>query len=273
MNTSKLRKVNVSRILLILSPWIISVGLWFAITQLGFIRSVILPGPIRVAASFKDFWHVLPRAMAISLFMIITGFVIGTVLGVGMGLAMAYSHKVLDAFAPVYLFLRPVPIFALVPLYILWFGIGRVPQIALITTGVFIVIGVSTMEAIRNISPVYVQAAYTLGASRRQAIRTIVIPCIFPHLIGSIRVAANAAFSIDVAAEFMGSQEGLGFLMLVQANYLKTHGIMAIAGLYCITAFIFDRIIGAIETKLTEWTGRRVVGGGFSLFHLKKTRK
>ncbi len=263
----KTRKVSILRILLILSPWIIAIGLWYAITELGVIRPLILPSPVKVVASYADLWSALPRALSISLFMIITGFLLGTSLGVGMGLAMAYSRRILEAVAPIYLFLRPVPIFALVPLFILWFGVGKSPQIFLITTGVFIVIGVTTMEAIRNISPVYVQAAYTLGAGRKEVIRTVVIPYIIPHLIGGIRVAANAAFGLDVAAEFIGSQEGLGYLMLVQQNYLRTQGIIAIAGLYSVTAFIFDRVIGIVESKITEWTERRRAGGGYSLFH------
>jgi len=199
----------------------------------------------------------LPKALAISLFMILSGFAIGTGLGILSGLLMAYSATFLDAFGAILDFMRPVPVFALIPLFVLWFGIGKAPQIALIALGCSVVLGVTTNEAIRNMPSIYVRAAYAMGASRKDVFRTVVIPYIIPHLIGAIRVAAASSFGLDVAAEFMGSQEGLGYLMIVQQQYLKTDGILAVVILYSILAYLLDMLIAFLERRLTVWTERR----------------
>lgn len=233
---------------------------WFLITNLFHVRPIILP-PIRdVLLSFIQLSGSLPRALGISLYMTIVGFVLGTSLGVGVSVLMAYSKFFRDSFSSIFDFVRPVPIFALIPLFILWFGIGRIPQMALIMVGVSVIIGVVTLEAIRNIPKIYIDAAYTLGARKRQIFSTIILPSIFPHLIGSIRVGAATAFGLDVAAEFMGSQEGLGYLMIVQQNYLRTDGIIAIVIIYSVLAFVVDRLLSFVERKLTYWTERRVGG-------------
>ena len=253
----------------IIGSWVWFAGLliWFLITNYLKVKPVILP-PIRdVILVFKVLWAPLPKALSISIYMIIVGFIIGTVLGVGTSLAMAYSKFIRDSFSSLFDFTRPVPVFALIPLFILWFGVGRVPQIVLIIVGVSVIIGVVTLEAIRNIPKIYIDAAYTLGARKKAVFKTIIVPSIFPHIIGSIRVGAAAAFGLDVAAEFMGSQEGLGYLMIVQQNYLKTDGLIAIVIIYSVIAFIFDRILCVVERKLTYWTERRMSGKEDFMFY------
>jgi ABC-type nitrate/sulfonate/bicarbonate transport system permease component len=240
--------------------WFAILLFWFVLTNILKVKPIILPPIIDVIAVFKALAAPLPKAFAISIYMIIVGFVCGTALGVGTSIAMAYSKFVRDSFSSIFDFTRPVPVFALIPLFILWFGIGRIPQIVLIIVGVSVIIGVVTLDAIRNIPKIYIDAAYTLGAKKKEVFKTIILPSIFPHIIGSIRVGAAAAFGLDVAAEFMGSQEGLGYLMIVQQNYLKTDGIIAIVIIYSIIAFIFDRILCVVERKLTYWTERRVGG-------------
>lgn len=236
---------------------VVILAVWTIVTELKLVRPLFLPGPRLVLRAYVDLWAMLPKATLISLLMILSGFVLGSTVGIVSSVIMAYSRTVLNVFGAVFDFLRPVPIFALIPLFILWFGIGKVPQIALIALGCSVILGVTTMESIRNIPNIYVQASYTLGAKRWDVFRTVVIPYIIPHLIGAIRVGAAASFGLDVAAEFMGSQEGLGYLMIVQGQYLKTEGIMAIVIVYSLLALVLDRIIGVVESRITAWTERR----------------
>jgi ABC-type nitrate/sulfonate/bicarbonate transport system permease component len=258
---------RLKRILIGVWMWFAILLGWFLLTNLLRVRPVILP-PIRdVVMSFARLSGSLPKALGISIYMTLVGFVLGTVLGVGTSILMAYSKFFRDSFSSISDFIRPVPIFALIPLFILWFGIGRIPQIALILVGVSVLIGVVTLEAIRNIPKIYIDAAYTLGAKKKQIFSTIILPSIFPHIIGSIRVGAATAFGLDVAAEFMGSQEGLGYLMIVQQNYLKTDGIIAIVIIYSVLAFAVDRILCAVEKRLTYWTERRVGGKEEFMFY------
>lgn len=188
--------------------------------------------------------------------MTLAGFGIGVAFGTLSGLAMAYNKGIRDFLGAIFDFTRPVPVFALIPLFILWFGIGRAPQIALIALGTSVVLGVTTLEAIRNVPTIYIRAALTLGASRTKIYTTVIVPYIVPHLIGAIRVAAASSWGLDVAAEFMGSQAGLGYLIILQQTYLRTAGIVMLVVVYSCLAVLLDTLIARLEVKITPWTER-----------------
>ena len=133
-------------------------------------------------------------------------------MGVTIGLMMSYS-KIIDAILdPIVESIRPVPVIAMIPFLIMWFGIGEAGKIFLITLGVFAIIVVSTLEAVKNVPKIYVRAAKTLGASNNQIFRTIIIPGMIPGIIGPLRVATALSFTLVVAAEFMGAQQGLSLI-------------------------------------------------------------
>lgn len=230
---------------------------WAVVTEFSWVRPLFLPGPGDLWRSFVELSPLLPKALLISFSMIIAGFVVGSLLGVVLGMIISYPSPFSGSLGFLFNVVRPVPIFALIPLFVLWFGIGAAPQIALISFGCLVIVGVATAEAIRNTPRIYVQAARTLGAPQHDVFLRVILPFIQPHLIGAIRVAAAAAFGLDVAAEFMGSQSGLGYLMIVQQQYLKTSGIIVIVAIYSVCALILDKIIAIIERKLTSWTERR----------------
>src|SRR5690349_22696086 len=143
-----------------------AIVLWLGLTGAHVVGRLFLPAPGDLWTSFQGMGHQLPSAVVQSVSMTLVGFVIGTVVGVGIGLAMAYSKVVRELFGGVLDFIRPVPVFALIPMFVLWFGIGRTPQIVLIALGTSVILGVTTIEAIRNINPVHIRAALTLGSSR-----------------------------------------------------------------------------------------------------------
>lgn len=237
------------------------IGLWLAVTEAGLIGSIFLPSAGDLWTSFRGMESLLPSALAQSVTMTLTGFLIGSTVGITMGLTMAYSRTVRGLFGGVLDFIRPVPVFALIPMFVLWFGIGKTPQIVLIALGTSVILGVTTIEAVRNIAPVYVRAALTLGASRFTIYRTVVVPSIVPHLTGAVRVAAAAAWGLDVAAEFIGAQNGLGYMMIVRQTYLDTAGILVIVLIYSVLALTLDLVIRYAEAPLTRWTGRGVRHG------------
>ncbi len=90
----------------------------------------------------------------------------------------------------------PVPTFALIPLFVLWFGLGLAPQIAIIMFGTSIILGLATIEAVKNVPPIYIKAAFLLGANRMTIYRTVILPAILPHLMGAIRAAAAGAWGV-----------------------------------------------------------------------------
>ncbi len=233
------------------------VVVWAVITlATDLVQPIFVPSPMDIIRSFIDMReHVLVATLA-SLGITLSGFVIGVVAGVLLGLAIAYSRNFMEIVGPFLDFTRPVPVLALIPLFLLWFGVGLLPQILLVALGVSVVLGVSTYEAVRNMPVIFVRAAKNLGADKKTIFRTIVVPYIFPHLIGAIRVAAAMSWGLDVASEFMGAQVGLGYNMIVQQIYLNTAGIIALVLIYSLLAIGLDRTIRRIEARLTHWTER-----------------
>jgi ABC-type nitrate/sulfonate/bicarbonate transport system permease component len=232
-------------------------ALWIVVSELRLVRPIFVPPPENVWKSFAGMYRLLPKAIFTTVVMTLSGFGIGVAFGTISGLAMAYNKTLRDFLGTIFDFTRPVPVFALIPLFILWFGIGRAPQIALITLGTSVVLGVTTLEAIRNVPTIYIRAALTLGANRQRIYLTVIVPYIVPHLIGAIRVAAAASWGLDVAAEFMGSQAGLGYLIIMQQIYLRTAGIVMLVAIYSVLAVMFDTLIARLEERITPWTERR----------------
>ena len=234
---------------------------WIGVTYGGVVAPIFLPSPTDIWQSFQALRAVLPRHLWSSLSMTLVGFLIGSGIGILLGLLMAYSKWLREIGSDLFDFLRPVPVFALIPLFVLWFGIGRAPQITLIALGTSVILGVTTGEAIRNVSPVHINAALTLGGSRWQIYRNVVVPSIFPHLLGAIRVAAAVSWGLDVAAEFIGAQSGLGYLMIIRTQYLDTAGVLMIVAIYSVLAVAFDWLIQALSAPLTTWTERSATQG------------
>jgi len=231
---------------------------WVAVSEARLVRPIFLPPPAAIAGAFEGMAPQLPSAILTTVTLTVIGWALGVAIGMGFGLLMAYSRLARDYIGTIFDFLRPVPVYALIPLFILWFGVStRAPQIAIIALGTAVILGVTTLEAVRNVPPIYVRAALTLGASRAVIYRTVIVPSILPHLIGAIRVAAAVAWGLDVAAEFMGSSVGLGYLIILQQTYLRTAGIFLLVAIYSVLAVILDAIIARVERRITGWTERR----------------
>lgn len=236
-------------------------ALWAWVSTERFVRAIFLPSPGDLWTALNALLPGLPEALPASVFMTLTGLVAGCVLGLVNGLAMAYSKLLRELFGGILGFFRPVPIFALVPLFVLWFGLGKLPQIAIIMIGTWLVISLMTMEAIKNVQPVHIRAALTLGASRWTIYRTVVIPSIVPNMLGAMRAATAASWGLDVAAEFIGAQTGLGVMIIARQQYLDTASMIILIGIYSLLAITTDRLIVKLERPFTEWTGRNKVLG------------
>ena len=243
---------------------LVGLVLWYALTR-SIIDPVKLPGPEKVLRSGIEIIDLIPGAAWISLQMVVLGLTLGTATGLAAGLIFGYSPFIRRFFeATLDNFVRPVPFFALIPLFILWFGIGMAPQVALVALGIFLMFSLTTLEAIRNVPHIYVQAALTAGATRLHVYRTVVVPAILPHLVGFLRLAVAAAWGLDVAAEFFGSRTGLGFIMLVRQQYLDPAGMIMIVFIFCGLAIIFDQTARLAAARLTRWSPRMdrgLVGG------------
>ncbi|RAL96038.1 ABC transporter permease [Agrobacterium sp. MS2] len=229
---------------------------WVGLSNGLRIDPIYIPGPQNLYDRFMQMRALLPSALGYSLTIILGGYIAGSVAGVLTALVMAYSIIIRESVEPVVDTLRPVPIFALIPLFLLWFGVGFGSQIGLVAFGCFVILVVSTSEAVKNVPQIYVNAARTLGADRRRLFLTIVVPAIVPNLVGAMRVAAAQSFGLDVAAEFIGAQNGLGYLLINSSSYLNTDGIILIVIIYTVLAFLLDRLVAISTNRLIGWARR-----------------
>jgi ABC-type nitrate/sulfonate/bicarbonate transport system permease component len=231
---------------------------WFAVTAQGFnlVRPIKFPSPIMVVQAAIRTADLIPLDALATVSRVLFGFIVGTLLGLGFGLAMSYNRKVYYFFDPLVESIRPVPVIAMIPFFLMWFGIGEPGKLLLITLGVFAIIVVSTVEAIKNVPKIYVLAAQTLGASKLQLFRTVLVPAIVPQLIGPMRVAAALSFTLVVAAEFMGANAGLGFRILEARRLFSTDVIMLGVVLIGILSAVADALIRRGAAYLTRWSER-----------------
>ncbi|GII92633.1 ABC transporter permease [Sinosporangium siamense] len=239
-------------------------AVWAVLTLGGFVDKLFLPGPQDLMSVVTESWQELLANLGFTLTRQAVGFLIGSALGIGLGLLMASSRVVNAVLDPLVELIRPIPPLAIIPLLILWLGIGVVPQVLLVVFGCFVIMVVSTVEAVRNVPRIYLSAARTLGAGSTRIYRTIVMPAIVPALVGSIRVAAAASFGLVVAAEFMGAQEGIGYQMILAQRYLRTDQIIVCIAVITVTAWLVDQAIRRLERRYTGWTERHVTAGGAS---------
>jgi ABC-type nitrate/sulfonate/bicarbonate transport system permease component len=234
---------------------------WGTITNLGLVKPILLPTPQKLVSVWWAIGDLIPGAFWITLQMVVAGILVGGVAGLGFGLMFGYSRWARDLLEFSFDSLRVVPIFALIPLFLLWFGIGMRPQIALVTLGVMLILTIVTTEAVRNVLHIHVQAALTTGASRFHIYRTVVVPSIIPHILVGLRLAVISAWGLDVAAEFMGSVEGLGNLLIAGLNNLDSARIVAMTLVFLGLAIASDFLLRAVIKRTLRWT-QRTAGSG-----------
>ena len=236
----------------------ILVVIWFALSRGSRIDPVFLPPPEDVFNSAVELWDDLPGALWTSLRIVLIGLAIGGISGISVGLLLGYSPTIRRFFeATLDNLVRPVPFIAFIFLMILWFRVETVRLVALVAIGIFLLLSLTTLEAVRNVPQIYVKAALTAGAKRFRIYRTVVIPAITPHLISSVRLGAAYAWGLDVAAELSGSQQGLGYIMITRGSYyLDTASIVLIVFIFCSLAVIFDQSVRFAAARITRWSPR-----------------
>jgi ABC-type nitrate/sulfonate/bicarbonate transport system permease component len=229
--------------------------LWELATAMGWIDEVLLPSPAEVIktliASVAD--GSLLKNVVASLVRVLEGFLLAMIVAVPMGIAMGISRTVFGLFDPLLELLRPIPPIAVIPLTILWFGIGELSKALLIAYGAFFPILVNTMAGFREVERVHVHAAQALGATRYHIFRDVVLRSALPFVIVGARLGMGMAFIVLVAAELIASNAGLGF-MINDARYNFRTDQMFV-GMACIgtLGFALNMLLLKIEGRLLKW--------------------
>ena len=205
------------------------VALWEWGAQSGMVSTLYLPPPTAVA---RELWSMIRsgemwNAMAASLYRILWGFVVGTAAGIVVGLAVGVSRLFEAVLDPLIALTYPVPKIAILPLVILWLGIGEASKVAIIAIGVFFPVCINTLAGVREADPLLIKAAVSLGASRWQVLTKVVFISALPMMFAGLRLGAGMALLLVVSAEMIAASAGLGFLILHAGDLLLTRRLMA----------------------------------------------
>jgi ABC-type nitrate/sulfonate/bicarbonate transport system permease component len=185
--------------------------------------------------------------------LVLFGTGLGILLGVMAGLAISRWSVLRRAAEPIVLVVRTIPLLALIPLFLLWFGGAYVGNVVFIVFAVSMMLVINTVEAVRNVAPVHRSFARTLGASENQVFRTVIVPAIVPEMVGGIRVALGLSWAIALGAEFLASQSGLGRLLILSQNFLYTGRMLVIVFLFGLFATVVNAVALRLGRRITRW--------------------
>ena len=184
---------------------------------------------------------------------LVIGLVVGIGLGIGVGLLVGMSRWARDVVLPPVLLLRTIPILALIPLFMFWFGAREAGILIFVSFAVFSMMIVNTLEAIRNVPPIYQDYARCMGATRRQIYRTVIVPAILPSLNGGIRVILGLSFAIVLAGELLATDSGLGWLMILSERFFMIGRIVVIVVIFVILSLILNGLYLAASRYVNRW--------------------
>lgn len=264
MNTqAEIKRRRVVYMVLAVGSPLALLALWVAATQLGWIRSVLLPGPAAVLATLQEMALQgysgvgLLTHVGASLARVGIAFVAGSLLGIAIGMLRGRVPAVDAVWLVPAELLRPIPPLGLIPLFILWFGIGEMSKILLIFVAVFLIMMINAQAGASSCAQDVLRAAHTLGASRLQVFRHVVLPSALPQIVTGLRVALGTALSILVASELLGGDRGLGFIVLDASNFFRTTHVFAGIAIIGFIGLLSDRVLAAAGKRLVHWEGRR----------------
>lgn len=260
---SILRIFASDRVLWIGSPILILI-LWEGITRLGSVPSFILPAPsdiFRAIFNLLISGELLPH-IGYSLFRALSGFVVGSITGVLLGLMMGWSRIVNNIADIPFNVFRAVPKAALVPVFIIWFGIGEFPKILLLALTVFVLCTVNTIAGVRSVDITMIKAARSLGAKDRDILKEIIIPAAMPMIFAALRLGVVSSLIMLVIAEITAADKGLGVFIMDSQRFFYTDRMFA--GILTLAAFAYtlDRVVRRVEARVLRWHKGVIAAGG-----------
>ena len=238
------------------------IGLWFLVTAAGWIKPLFLPSPQAVWAQFvlyasgeandQPLW----QHLAASLLRVLTAFVLACLTAIPLGIAMGSSRVVRGIFDPPLEFYRPLPPLAYLPLIIIWFGINELPKVLLIYLSCFAPLALAARAGMKSATQEQIHAAASMGASRWQVVRHVILPAALPEILVGMRIAVGFGWTTLVAAEMVAASLGLGQLVLNASNFLRTDIVVMGIIVIGVLAYAFDLLMRRLEIKLVPWKGR-----------------
>ena len=259
-------KYRIFAVLAVMGIWIFSS--W--VVSLTFSRpQIVLPYPWQVLAGIKGlgvykgpgaeltYWNAIEIVLIHSFdsaVRLAAGLLIGGGLGLATGLLLGMSQYLQKMFQVPLLLIRAIPLFALIPLFLTWFGGTNTGVVSYIAFGVFSMLLVNTIAAVKNVQPLIQDFARTLGASRWHVYRTVVLPAIVPEISGGIRVIVGIAWAILIGAELLAAPSGVGRILTLSEQYSATDRMILIVLLIMIYTLIVDYFVVRTVRYLNRWS-------------------
>jgi NitT/TauT family transport system permease protein len=257
-STTKLRSSHRWRTgALVFAPWVSIIAIWYAIAYSGLINPALLPKPHDVLTKF---WELLRDRLPIDMWMstqrVFIGVTLGIVFAVPVGFVLGWYKGIRTFIDPIINFFRALPPIALIPLVIVYFGIGEPAKIVILFYASFFAGVIVMYEGIAQISPIYVRVARTLGATDTEIFRKVILPLTVPHMLTALRVALGVAWATLVASELIAARQGLGALIQNASSFFQLDIIYV--GIICIgfIALAMDLLLRAVARRMVSWQDR-----------------
>ena len=228
---------------------------WEVMVRVGMIKAILTSSPSEVARAFVlefqrgSLWTDLLATLQVW----VVGFTVAAVVGILIGLVAGWFKRASYVANPWLNVLYAAPELAFVPMFILWFGIGMTFKVWIVFLAAFFFIAINTIAGVHATEKRYLEVAQTFGASRLRVFRTIILPGSVPYIMTGLRQGSGRAIVGVVAAEFISSNEGLGFMITVSGQTLNTSRVMV--GIVILAAFgiITGEILRRIEGRFDVW--------------------
>ena len=247
----------VARPLLIAAPWLLIIVLWYGIRASGLISPALVPAPHKVFERFIELSQGrLPLDVWMSTQRVVIGVALGVAAAVPVGFCLGWYKNVRTFIDPVINFFRALPPIALIPLVIVYFGIGELAKTVILFYASFFAGVIVMYEGIAQISPIFVRVARTLGARDFEIFAKVILPLTVPHILTAIRVALGVAWATLVASELIAAQQGLGALIQDASAFFQLDIIYV--GIICIglIAMVMDLLLRTASRRLVAWQDR-----------------
>lgn len=243
-------------------PVIAIFAIWQTLSSLGIIPPFKLPSPVSVMAALRDLivtgmppGHLLHGHILHSLQRVGLGYAVATVSAVPLGILMGWSARWRRLLQPIVELIRPIPPLAWIPIAILWFGIGNNSAAFIIFLGAFFPILLSTTSGVLDIDPIFIEAAHTLNAKKRDIFFKVLVPGSIPSILTGMRVGAGISWMTLVAAEFTGVKQGLGlgYMIMTARDIQRSDSIIAGMLVIGLIGMAIDKCLRILESRFVQW--------------------
>lgn len=234
---------------------VLIVVIWELAARVGWIEPQVLPAPSSVAVTA---WNLARNGdlfvhLGVSLLRAACGFLIGGAIGLALGVLVGFSRLAQALIDRSIQMVRAIPFLAMLPLVIVWFGVGEGAKIFLVALAVLFPVYINTMLGIRQIDPKLMELAKVIGMKWPAVVRRIILPGAMPAILTGVRYALAHAWLALVIAETLATTKGIGFLAMDAREFLQTNVILLTMIIYAIIGVIADALVRSLEARFLSW--------------------